>query len=238
MTTGDMDHPGDPERPGGVDEAIWSELVAAFHAPSAPDAERPWPEAENLAAAPPQDGQETAAPARPGPARAPSPADDGPDGPGPHDAAPDQRPFPGAAADPGADREGGPARVVRPAARPGTPPQRPPASVTWTGPALGEGPRDWPSPPDEDGDLDRFVPPPVPPMPELSGAAKAAWLAGIGGPLYLMAATILNWDTPRWAAALCVLGGVGGFAYLVSRLQSRGDDSDDDPDDPTYGAVV
>jgi hypothetical protein len=69
-------------------------------------------------------------------------------------------------------------------------------------------------------------------------ATKAAWLAGLGGPAYLALATLLHWQTPQWAALLCVLAGVVGFGYLVSRLKDRPDDGDDGPDDPTYGAVL
>jgi hypothetical protein len=220
MTTGDMDRPGDPDRPGAVDEAIWSELVAAFHEPSAPDERPPWPRAENLAAAP-QSGEVIAAEPFHG-----EPGAEAPDAPL------------GPAGEAGGDRDGGPpSRVVRPAVRTDAP-QLPPAAVTWTGPvAPPSGPRDWPAPTVDEDSIDGYVPPPIPPM-ELGGAAKAAWLAGIGGPLYLMAAAIVNWPTPRWAAALCLLGGIGGFGYLVSRLKDRQDDSDEDPDDPTYGAVV
>jgi hypothetical protein len=216
MTTGDTDRPGDPEQPGAVDEAIWSELVAAFHAPSAPDDRMSWPAAENIAAA--------------------APDDDAPPVDGQFHAAPDE---PGAAAEdgerPGADRDGGPpSRVVRPAARTDAPP--PPSAVTWTRPAEATGPRDWPTPEDDDSDAS-FLPSQLPPMPELPAAAKAAWIVGIGGPVYLALATILRWDTPQWAAALCLLGGILGFGYLVSRLKDRSDDPDDD-DDPTYGAVL
>jgi hypothetical protein len=171
-----------------VDDAVWTELVASFHASTA---DRPgrWPDAENLPGDPP---------------------------------APPQGPT-------------APSRVVRPASRPDqeqdadAPPSAPPA-VTWT----AAGPRDWDPPydPDEDG----FVPPPPPPLPELGVPTKAAWLAGLGGPGYLTLATLLHWSTPQWAALLCVLAGVIGFGYLVSRLKDRPDDGDDDPDD--FGAVV
>lgn len=201
MTTGDMDRPSDPERPGAVDDAVWTELVASFHASTAdhPDL---WPDAENL-------------PGTREPGNAPT-------GTG------TETPETGVNATPAT-----PSRVVRPAARPGqeTPPSAPPA-VTWT----AAGPRDWDSPadPDDDG----FVPPAPPPMPPLGASTKAAWLAGLGGPGYLALATIMHWNTPQWIALLCILAGVVGFGYLVSKLKDRPDDEDDDPDDPTYGAVV
>jgi hypothetical protein len=219
MTTGDMDRPSEGDRPGAVDDAVWTELVAAFHASTADQPGR-WPDAENL----------------PGPETQPNPGDgayggaqSGPGAQSPHSSA-----GTGAGAGHGvAASPATPSRVVRPAARPGQeqPPSAPPA-VTWTAP----GPRDWDTPPEpaEEG----YVPPPPPPLPELGMATKAAWIAGLGGPAYLALATLLHWQTPQWAALLCVLAGVVGFGYLVSRLKDRPEDGDDDPDDPTYGAVL
>lgn len=208
MTTGDMDRPSENdrqnERPGAVDDEVWTELVASFHASTA---DRPglWPDAENVPGDP--DG--------PQPPAAPQPPMQAP-----------QVPDANANATPAS-----PSRVVRPAARPDTPPSAPPA-VTWT----AAGPRDWDSPtdPDDEG----FVPPPPPPLPALEAATKAAWLAGLGGPGYLALATIMHWETPQWIALLCILAGVIGFGYLVTRLKDRPEDGDDDPDDPSYGAVV
>ena len=221
MTTGDMDRPSEGDRPGAVDDAVWTELVAAFHASTAEQPGR-WPDAENL----------------PGPETLAQPGDGGyTDGTQSDPATQDPHSGSGGA---GAGTGHGvgaapttPSRVVRPAARPGQeqPPSAPPA-VTWTAP----GPRDWDSPaePVEEG----YVPPPPPPLPEVGMSTKAAWLAGLGGPAYLALATLLHWETPQWAALLCVLAGVVGFGYLVSRLKDRPDDGDDDPDDPTFGAVV
>ncbi|MBS2964601.1 hypothetical protein KGA66_16210 [Actinocrinis puniceicyclus] len=207
MTTGDMDRPGEGERPGAVDDAVWTELVAAFHASTADQPGR-WPDAENLPGA----------------------------GPRPHGGDGAQSGMAGTGAGPGPGFNATPAtpsRVVRPASRPGQeqPPSAPPA-VTWTAP----GPRDWDSAPEpaEDG----YTPPPPPPLPELGMVTKAAWIAGLGGPSYLTLATLLHWQTPQWAALLCVVAGVLGFAYLVTRLKDRPGGGDDDPDDPTYGAVL
>jgi hypothetical protein len=235
MTTGDMDRPSEGDRPGAVDDAIWTELVASFHASTA---DRPgrWPEAEDLPGdpdGPDPDGTPGTATAAGGAAGI------GPQAPG-RDVTRPVDPTPGI--HPGAGGIGGavppssapatPSRVVRPAARPGQelPPTAPPA-VTWTG-----GPRDYA--PAEPVDEDGYVPPPPPPLPELGMGTKAAWLAGLGGPGYLALATILRWDTPQWASLLCVLAGVVGFGYLVSKLKDRPEDGGDDPDDPTYGAVL
>jgi len=237
MTTGDMDRPSEGDRPGAVDDAVWTELVASFHASTA---DRPglWPESENLPGdpdGPDPHGPAGSAAAATGPGApgigAPAP---GRDGVLPADPGAGLLPGAGAAlgAAPGSSSPATPARVVRPAHRAGQepPPVAPPAAVTWTG-----GPRDYA--PAEPVDEDGYVPPPPPPLPELGMATKAAWLAGLGGPGYLALATILQWNTPQWTLLLCVLSGVVGFGYLVSKLKDRPEDGDD-PDDPTYGAVL
>lgn len=258
MTTGDADRPADggEQRPGAVDDEIWTELVAAFHA-SPSHQPGLWPDVEDLPRDADEDSEDDDADeAQPeagtGLHRSPHFPDAGA-GFGP--AAPG---VPGAG--PGEGQPGGPARVVRPAARPGAAPSGPPASVTWTGdtgtslpavpgaaphshrapgPGAGassSGPRDWQTP--EGAEEEGFVPPPPPPLPELGMGTKAAWLLGLGGPLYLALATLLHWETPQWASLLCILSGIAGFGYLVSRLKDRPEGDDDDPDDPTFGAVV
>lgn len=232
MTTGDADRPaeGGEQRPGAVDDAVWTELIASFHASTSHEPGL-WPDAEDL---PRDEDAEQEAGIDPAP------------GPGQH-RAPSSDPAIGFG-------QGGPARVVRPANRPGAAPGSvpagPPASVTWTGdgspaaPGGGEsgtpptvvGPRDWHA--REDAEDEGFVPPTPPPLPELGMATKAAWLLGLGGPAYLALATVLHWQTPQWASLLCILSGIAGFAYLVTKLKDRPDDEDDDPDDPTFGAVV
>jgi hypothetical protein len=211
MTTGDMDRSSENDRqnetqnetPGTVDDEVWTELVASFHASTA-DRTGLWPDSENVPADPDTELGNAATETT----HTETPTPDAPQG---------------VTAMPAA-----PSRVVRPAARPDVPPSAPPA-VTWT----AAGPRDWDPPldPDEEG----FVPPPPPPLPALEAATKAAWLAGLGGPGYLALATIMHWETPQWIALLCILAGVIGFGYLVSRLKDRPEDMDDDPDD---GAVV
>ncbi len=208
MTTGDMDRPSEGERPGAVDDAVWTELVASFHASTAERADL-WPDAENLPAD--SGGNVTGAKA---PDRSPGP-DAVPGMPGS-----EAHSGPGVNAAPAA-----PSRVVRPASRPDAPSSAPPA-VTWT----AAGPRDWETPADP-GEDEGFVPPNPPPLPELGMATKAGWLAGLGGPGYLAVATIVHWNTPQWAALLCVLAGVVGFGYLVSKLKDHPDDYEDDPDD-------
>ncbi|MDI2126126.1 LPXTG cell wall anchor domain-containing protein [Yinghuangia seranimata] len=105
------------------------------------------------------------------------------------------------------------------------------------------GPRDWT--PDEgrpeDGEPDEldedpeahFVPPPPPPLPKTDLATKTAWLALLGGPLFLVGAVLLGRPIGEWTTFMAVAVCGGGFVALVSRL--RRDHDEDDPDD---GAVV
>lgn len=79
---------------------------------------------------------------------------------------------------------------------------------------------------------DHYVPPPPPPLPEGDVVTKAAWVGVLGGPLWLILATILGWG-PGGLPGLCaVLAFVAGFITLVARM---GDERDHDDDD---GAVV
>jgi hypothetical protein len=90
-----------------------------------------------------------------------------------------------------------------------------------------------PVPPPGDDD-DHFVPPVPPPLPRLDPVTKGAWAALFGGPAYLLAAVMMGWQVPSWAAFTAVAAFVGGFATLVVRMGER-PPRDSGPDD---GAVV
>ncbi len=77
-----------------------------------------------------------------------------------------------------------------------------------------------------------YVPVPLPPPAKLDTIAKAAWVALIGGPLYLLLGTFLHWSISGLEAFAAVAAFVGGFVTLVIRLGDRERDDDDD------GAVV
>ncbi|WP_284454611.1 hypothetical protein [Actinomadura madurae] len=85
-------------------------------------------------------------------------------------------------------------------------------------------------PPEEDLE-GHYVPPPPPPLPSADPLTKGAWIALIGGPLYLLVTVILDWEVPGWAAFLAVAAFIGGFVTLVLRMG-------DEPRDPDDGAVV
>ena len=80
---------------------------------------------------------------------------------------------------------------------------------------------------------EHYVPPEPPPIPEGDPVTRAAWAGVIGGPLFIVLATLLGWG-PGGLPGLCaVLAFVGGFITLVTRMSD--DRPDDDEDD---GAVV
>ncbi|MFC5754517.1 hypothetical protein [Actinomadura rugatobispora] len=87
-------------------------------------------------------------------------------------------------------------------------------------------------PAEEDGDEEgHYVPPPPPPLPSADPLTKGAWIALVGGPLYLLVTVILDWEVPGYAAFLAVAAFIGGFVTLVLRMG-------DEPRDPDDGAVV
>ena len=78
---------------------------------------------------------------------------------------------------------------------------------------------------------EHFVPPDPGPIQLASDAiTRFAWAGALGGPTFLMLATIFNWG--RFLSGVGVLAGVGGFVVLVARHR------DDRDDDFTDGAVV
>ena len=197
------------------DDAAWRELIAQYDVPASPDpAAAPWPERENLDIPPAGLWPEELGPPAPdktginSETESPEPADSpdaGATGPDSPGAAASDPPAPGA----GGDRT----RVIRY------------VSPVWR-PATDAAADD-----EED---DRYVPPPPPPLPRLDSVAKGAWAALIGGPLYLLLATLLGWQVSGLAALLAVAAFVGGFAVMIFRMgdgSSRGDG-------PDNGAVV
>jgi len=90
-----------------------------------------------------------------------------------------------------------------------------------------------PAPAGDDADEDgRYVPPPPGPLPQLDPVARGAWVALLGGPGYLLIATLIGWQVSDWAALVAIIAFVGGFATLVLRMSDGPRDDDDD------GAVV
>ncbi|QKG26492.1 hypothetical protein [Actinomadura verrucosospora] len=90
---------------------------------------------------------------------------------------------------------------------------------------------DAPEFPPDDDEEGHYIPPPPPPLPSADPLTKGAWIALIGGPVYLLVTVILDWEVPGWAAFLAVAAFIGGFVTLVLRMG-------DEPRDPDDGAVV
>lgn len=192
-------------------EAAWRDLVARFDAPAdGGPVGLPWPKLEDLADAPQDAGS-----AGPGPAADPSGAVPGTDdqgalatGPGSRPAMPLPRPSAG-----GQTWSAGSARIARVVRR-----------VRLAGPEETEG--------ESEPAIERYVPPLSARPPKPDSTTKAAWVAMVAGPGYLLAATLLGWTISGPIALGCVVAFVVGFVLLVLKLDERRDGGDDD------GAVV
>jgi hypothetical protein len=77
----------------------------------------------------------------------------------------------------------------------------------------------------------RYVAPPPEPLPQLDPIAKGAWAGLLGGPVYLVVASLLG-DISDWGALLAIVAFIAGGVTLFLRMSDRPRDDDDD------GAVV
>lgn len=84
--------------------------------------------------------------------------------------------------------------------------------------------------PPEEGDEEQYVPEPLPPPARLDTASKAALAGVVGGPGYLLVASVfLHWTISAEAALIAVAAFVAGFVTLIVKLGDRsGRDDDDD----------
>ncbi|WP_181442162.1 hypothetical protein [Streptomyces tateyamensis] len=96
-----------------------------------------------------------------------------------------------------------------------------------------EGPRDWAAA--EDPDEGHYVPPEPPPLPTGDTTAKFAWIAVLGGPALLLFDALVWREVAGWPAWVGLTAFLGGFVTLVVRMKDR---NEDEPPDPTGGAVV
>lgn len=202
-----MSGAGDADGEISRDEATWRDLVARFDRPADTTlTEAPWPAREDLpgsAVTGPQASiTATDPPGQDIPGK-PDPAAD------PVSSAPDQQQGPRPSGRPWPEPDGSyrpdRTRVVRPAG----------------------DPRSY-TPPDEDDQ--RYVPAPLPPPAKLDSISKAALVAVIAGPGYLLIASVfMHWTISAPAAFVAVAAFIGGFVTLVVKLgdRSRRDDDDD-----------
>ena len=84
-----------------------------------------------------------------------------------------------------------------------------------------------PAEPDE-----HYVPPPPPPLPRVDKHTKMSWVGVIGGPLFLILFTALDWQPIPYATFFAIAAFIGGFASLVYRM------TDDGPGHGDDGAIV
>ncbi len=104
----------------------------------------------------------------------------------------------------------------------------------YDGPTVPLAPAGW-SPREEltSAEPEGYVPPEPPPLPRGDPIGWLAWCAVLGGPVFLLMASLWWTDIGRFWIMIAVLAFIAGFAAIVARLPNHR--SDDDPDD---GAVV
>jgi hypothetical protein len=230
---------------GGVsgDEAAWRDLIARFDVPmDRTTTVVPWPASEDLTDSPspagPPDGLADASgsPSEPTSSRADAERGTGP-------TAPTAEPQGRAALQPGPAADV-PGRIVNPsgwtadpaagtADSSGSPDQGNGATTSFAIPVDRTRvirpaglPRSYTPPEEED---ERYVPVPLPPPGKLDSTSKAALAGVIGGPGYLLVASIfLHWSISAEAALIAVAAFVAGFVTLVVKLGDRSNRDDDD----------
>lgn len=79
---------------------------------------------------------------------------------------------------------------------------------------------------------ERFVPPPPPPLPTTTTDRMIAWIGVLGSPAILLVLLVLGLRPPSLINYVLVLGFVGGFLYLVVKMNREPRDPDDN------GAVI
>src|SRR3954469_14303993 len=83
-------------------------------------------------------------------------------------------------------------------------------------------------------DADHFEPPPPPPIPVPDTLGRFAWAAVIGGPLFLLVATLFGLDASGWPGLLALGAFMGGFVTLVARMKDRPPDDLGDDDGEVF----
>jgi hypothetical protein len=211
-----MSGPGDIGGEVSGDEAAWRDLIARFDVPTdRTTTVVPWPASEDLPEAP--------GPAEPGSLDAQGPsglADATSPTAETSDRAADRS---APTADPGtrtSDASAAPDQATRPAAGFVIPVDR----TRVIRPA--GSPRSYTPPEEAD---EPYVPEPLPPPAKLDSTSKAALAGIIGGPGYLLVASIfLHWTISAEAALIAVAAFVAGFVTLVIKLGDRSNRDDDD----------
>jgi hypothetical protein len=242
-----MSGPGDIDGEVSGDEAAWRDLIARFDVPAdRTGASVPWPVSEDLPESPvdPADPADPAASSTGGGA---GPADPSapPDSPSARLAesaatSTEQGPGPASPADPVSEQAAGPAEPRRgpdagrqadqhggAATQPASPATRfaNPADRTRVIRPAGD-PRAYTPAEEQD---EPYVPEPLPPPARMDSVTKAALAGVIGGPGYLLIASLfLHWTISPAAAFVAVAAFIAGFVTLVVKLGDRSGRDDDD----------
>jgi len=234
-----MSGPGDIDGEVSGDEAAWRDLIARFDVPAdRTGASVPWPVSEDLPEAPPSpadpavtSSERGAAPADPAgrladPAATSAEPGDGLAGPADL-AGPSAEQGAGPAPRAGSDAGRQPDQLGGPATQPANPATRfvIPADRTRVIRPAGD-PRAYTPPEEED---EPYVPVPLPPPAKMDSVTKAALAGVVGGPGYLLVASLfLHWTISPEAAFVAVAAFVAGFVTLVVKLGDRSGRDDDD----------
>jgi hypothetical protein len=202
-----MSGPGDIGGEVSGDEAAWRDLIARFDSPATQATEAaPWPASEDL----PDGG---------------SPASSLPDG------VPDGQTSDGLPGE-GQPGDGLTGDGLTDGGRPSDPQASGARAVEGFVPPEGmriirftSDPRAY-SPPEEPDEP--YVPEPLPPPARLDAMSKAAWVALICGPGYLLLGTVLGWSISGTEALVAIAAFIAGFVTLVVKMGDRPPRDDDD----------
>ena len=77
-----------------------------------------------------------------------------------------------------------------------------------------------------DDDVEHFVPPEPPPLPETDRITRLAWAGLLGGPAIIVLAALLGIAIEGWVVVAALGAFLGGFATLVLRMADRRSDDD------------
>jgi hypothetical protein len=75
---------------------------------------------------------------------------------------------------------------------------------------------------------EHFVPPPLPPPPDIAADRRFAWIGLIAPPLVLLIVVVLDYPLPGILTGFLVVAFLGSFAYLVATMSRDPRDPDDD----------
>jgi hypothetical protein len=125
---------------------------------------------------------------------------------------------------------GTPGDLDAPAVAPADPAAAPPEPSAGPDPGPGTGPG-------TEGTADvfrlepydeTFVPPPLPPPPEISTDRRLAWVGLVAPPVLLLIVVVLDYPLPHVLTGALVLGFLASFGYLVATMSTEPRDPDDD----------